>query len=42
MKCTKTIRFEEFPIDDEMTVTYLPKANMPAYDKPDLISSIIT
>lgn len=33
MKCTKTIRFEEFPIDDEMTVTYLPKANMPAYNK---------
>lgn len=33
MKWTKTIRFEEFPIDDEMTVTYLPKANMPAYDK---------
>lgn len=36
MKCTKTIRFEEFPIDDEMTVTYLPKANMPAYDKTRL------
>lgn len=33
MKYIKTIRFKEFPIDDEMTVTYLPKANMPAYDR---------
>lgn len=33
MKCTRTIRFKNFPIDDEMKVTYLPKVNMPAYDR---------
>lgn len=36
MKCTKTFRFKEFPIDNEMMVTYLPRANMPDYDKTRL------
>lgn len=36
MKCTKTFRFKEFPIDNEMMVTYFPRANMPDYDKTRL------
>lgn len=33
LKWTKRIHREEFPVDDEVTVTYIPKANMPEYDE---------
>ena len=32
LKWTKRIHREEFPVDDEMTVTYIPKADMPEYE----------
>ena len=33
LKWTKRIHREEFPVDDEMTITYIPKADMPEYDE---------
>lgn len=33
MTWTKRVRYTKFPVDKEMTVKYVPKANMPAYDK---------
>ena len=33
LKWTKQIHREEFPVDDEVTVTYIPKADMPEYDE---------
>ena len=33
MTCTRKLHWEEFPVDDEITVSYIPKADMPEYEK---------
>ena len=33
MTWTRKLHWEEFPVDDEITVSYIPKADMPEYEK---------